>query len=140
MTLFHCYPFLWLLFGNKGKKRVTYDQHLFGLLFFNRHFKLSSKSVVFTLSASLSDCTPVASIKFPVCLCMKNLMQFYKCSLCIVGVPLRLSAVSVVFIINDLLNDIAPFSSMLLSLLQHTQKQMNIILAVLFLILTHNPD
>ena len=79
--------------------------------------KSSFSSVVFDFNASLNDVAPVSPILLPV--------DFYEnekewivdgCCLCVVSLclQLRLSSVSVVFIFNESLNDVAPFSPMML--------------------------
>ena len=88
-------------------------------LLLSSQLKSSSASVVFDFSASLNDVAPMSPILFTVYMKRKGEEWIVDgCLLCVfflLSSQLRLSFVSVVFDFNDSLNDIAPNSSMLLT-------------------------
>ena len=80
-------------------------------------------SVVFDFNALLNDDAPLSSITFPIVMTKERFV--YECRLCVFFLlysHLRLSAVSVVFDFNDSLNDVAPLSPILLSVVKRKEK------------------
>ena len=84
-------------------------------LLLSSRLRLSSVSVVFDFSDSLSDVAPAYAIPFPVDEIRKETMNCRWMSFVyfLLSSPLRSSTVIVVFDFSDSLNDVTPVSPML---------------------------
>ena len=88
------------------------------LFLLSLQLRLSFVSVVFDFNASLNEVAPVSPILLSVDIKKietSGLLIDYICVLFLLCLQLRSSSVSVMFDFNASLNDVAPLSSMLLS-------------------------
>ena len=92
----------------------------FVCLLLSLQFRSSSASVVFDFNDSLNNVAPVSPISLPVYLKRKRKrVNLWMSSVCLhLSSQLRLSSVSVMFDFNASLNDVAPVSPIVLSVVR----------------------
>ena len=99
-------------------------------------------SAVFDFNASLSDVAPVSPMLLAVIVVRKEkselLMDVLLCVFFLLSSPHRLSSVSVMFDFNASLNDVAPVSPILLSVImvrkEKSELLMDVFVSVVFLL------
>ena len=104
--------------------------------------RLSFVSAVFDFNASLSDVAPVSPMLLAVIVVRKEkselLMDVLLCVFFLLSSPHRLSSVSVMFDFNASLNDVAPVSPILLSVImvrkEKSELLMDVFVSVVFLL------
>ena len=91
--------------------------------------RLSSVSVVFDFSDSLNDVAPLSPILLPFYAKRKEksdlLIDVFLCVFLLLYSHLKSRFVSVVFDLNDSLNDVAPLSPILLPVCEEERKRVN---------------